>query len=90
MAHFAQIGENDIVVQVLVLDNEFITLNGEEQESIGVEFFNKTLGGEWLQTSYNDSFRGKFAQVGGSYDRATDTFVHLPIDISVDLPISAE
>jgi len=79
MAHFAQIDDNDMVVQVLVLDNEFITYDGAEQELVGVGFLKGIFGGEWIQTSYNNSFRGKFAQVGGTYDRATDTFVSIPL-----------
>jgi hypothetical protein len=79
MAHFAQIDENGVVVQVLVLDNQFISVDGEEQEMIGIGFMKGMFGGEWVQTSYSGSFRGNFAQVGGTYDKETDTFVHPPI-----------
>lgn len=68
MAHFAKI-ENDIVTQVIVIDNQF-----EEQ---GQSWINNTLGlqGEWIQTSYNDNFRGNFAGNGYTYDRENDVFI---------------
>jgi|TARA_A200000159_G_C7171225_1_gene275511 hypothetical protein len=56
MAHFCKIDENNIVTQVIVIDNSDMTdSNGDEQESLGIDFINNTLGldGTWLQTSYN-------------------------------------
>lgn len=77
MAHFAKI-ENEIVTQVIVVNNEVITdNNGIEVESIGVQFCHDLFGGEWIQTSYNSNFRGVFAGVGMSYDRANDLFIAL-------------
>ena len=74
MAHFAKI-ENNIVTQVIVVNNEvLLDENGVEQESIGAQFCQDTFGGEWVQTSYNGNFRGKYAGVGNTYDPATDTF----------------
>lgn len=62
MAHFARI-ENGIVKQVIVIANPvLLDENGQEQESIGAAFCHDTFGGEWVQTSYNANFRGKFAQ----------------------------
>jgi hypothetical protein len=68
MAHFAKI-ENDIVTQVIVVDNQF-----EEQ---GQSWINNTLelGGEWIQTSYNNNFRGNFAGIDYRYDRVNDVFI---------------
>jgi hypothetical protein len=68
MAHFAKI-ENDIITQVIVIDNQF-----EEQ---GQSWINNTLGldGEWIQTSYNNNFRGNFAGIGFTYDRVNDVFI---------------
>jgi len=74
MAHFAKI-ENGVVRQVIVVNNEvLLDENNVEQESIGAKFCADTFGGEWVQTSYNANFRGKFAGVGMTYDPATDTF----------------
>jgi len=55
MAHFAKI-EEGLVTEVIVLNNSDITDgNGDEQESLGIDFINNALGlsGTWKQTSYN-------------------------------------
>ena len=47
MAHFAQLDENNIVTQVIVVGNDDCTdANGNEVESIGVAFCQKLLGAE--------------------------------------------
>jgi hypothetical protein len=64
MAHFARI-QDGIVSEVIVIANEvLLDENGIEQESIGAAFCKDLLGGEWVQTSYNAKFRGKFANNG--------------------------
>jgi hypothetical protein len=74
MAHFAEI-QDGVVRQVIVVNNEvLLDENGVEQESIGAQFCHDTFGGDWVQTSYNGNFRGKYAGVGDTYDPATDTF----------------
>jgi hypothetical protein len=74
MAHFARI-ENNIVQQVIVVNNEVLKdENGIEQESIGAQFCADTFGGEWIQTSYNGNFRGKFAGAGMKYDPIKNEF----------------
>jgi hypothetical protein len=68
MAHFAKI-ENNTVAQVIVINNEvLLDENGIEQESIGAQFCQDTFGGEWVQTSYNGTMRGKYAGVGDTWD----------------------
>lgn len=69
MAHFAEIDENNIVVQVLVVSNEI--------EHRGAEFLSVDLGlgGNWIQTSYNATFRKNFAGIGFSYDENLDAFI---------------
>lgn len=68
MAHFAQI-ENGIVCQVIVVNNEVLLDDkGVEQESIGSKFCADLFGGEWVQTSYNAKFRGKYAGTGDLWD----------------------
>lgn len=64
MAHFARV-ENGVVSEVIVVANEVLLDENEiEQESIGANFCKDLLGGEWVQTSYNAKFRGKFANNG--------------------------
>ena len=71
MAHFAQLDENNTVVQVIVVSNDDCKdVNGVETESIGVSFCQKLVGGAesvWKQTSYHDSFRGNYAGIGYKY-----------------------
>jgi hypothetical protein len=68
MAHFARI-EDGIVREVIVVNNDVLKdENGQEQESIGAAFCHDTFGGEWVQTSYNNSFRGRFAGSGDKWD----------------------
>ena len=75
MAHFAKL-ENGIVETVIVVANEVLMDDdGIEQESIGVQFCHDTFGGNWIQTSYNGNFRGRYAGIGMQYDPNSDEFV---------------
>ena len=74
MAHFVKLN-NNIVQEVTVINNEvLLDENGIEQESIGAQFCADLFGGEWKQTSYNATFRGKYAGVGDIYDSVEDVF----------------
>jgi len=77
MAHFAKLN-GDVVSQVIVVNNAVITdENGIEQEQLGIDFC-KSLYGEdtnWIQTSYNGSFRGQYAGSGDIYDPVEDKFI---------------
>lgn len=78
MAHFAQLDENNNVIIVIVINNEdLLDENGEEQESVGLEYIRTVLKDEskWVQTSYNNNFRGVFAGPGHKYDEELDIFV---------------
>lgn len=70
MAHFAQLDDNNVVTQVIVVSNDDTSdSNGTEVESIGVAFCQKLLGAEtnWKQTSYNANMRGNYAGIGYTY-----------------------
>lgn len=69
MAHFAQVDDNNIVTEVVVVSNE-IEYRGQEFLAIDLG-----LGGRWIQTSYNSNFRGIFAAIGYWYDEVNDIFV---------------
>jgi hypothetical protein len=76
VAHFAKI-KNNIVTEVLVIGNELLNnLEFPESEPLGQEYL-KNLGfdGEWLQTSYNNKFRYRYACIGGMYYRSKDVFL---------------
>ena len=70
MAHFAQLDENNVVTQVIVVGNsDTADVNGVESESIGVAFCQQLLGADtnWKQTSYNANMRGNYAGIGYTY-----------------------
>jgi len=46
-----------------------------EDEQKGIAFCQKLLGGTWIQTSYNDKFRARFAGTGYLYNPKLDVFV---------------
>ena len=69
MAHFAELNENNIVKQVIVVhNNELLDENGNESEAKGIAFCQSLFGGTWVQTSYNATMRGKFAGIGFIWD----------------------
>lgn len=77
MAHFAKIGLNNEVLEVVVVNNvDTMTPQGVEDEAIGLAFLRNLTGHEtWVQTSYNGSFRGRFAGSGYTYDADRDVFI---------------
>ena len=83
MAHFAKIN-NNIVHQVIVVANsDCDDLPFPASESVGQAFIASLgIAGEWLQTSYNNNFRGCYAGVGYTWN-GTD-FVPPPV---VELPV---
>lgn len=76
MAHFAQLDENNVVTQVIVVgNNELLDANGREREELGVAFCQRLFGGNWKQTSYNHNMRVRYAGIGYSYNADIDAFV---------------
>jgi hypothetical protein len=76
MAHFAQLDENNVVLQVIVVNNsDCFNGNGIESEAVGVAFCQSLLGGNWKQTSYNGNIRKNYAGVGYTYDEQRDAFI---------------
>lgn len=77
MAHFAQIGADNVVLRVVVINNSDIMKNGEEDEQTGLAFCRSLFGQNthWVQTSYNGKFRGCYAGIGYTYNSAADIFV---------------
>ena len=90
MAHFAQLDENNVVLQVIVVHNNELVASKQtsvnedgsiavsvvESEDKGVEFCQSLFGADtrWVQTSYNGNFRGKYAGIGDIYDAETNEF----------------
>lgn len=76
MAHFAQVNEFDIVQQVIVVaDSDCLDANGQESEAVGAAFCHNLLGGRWLQTSYNNNMRVRFAGIGYKYDAVRNAYI---------------
>lgn len=76
MAHFAQLDENNLVTQVVVIANaDCQDESGAEKESIGVAFCERLFGGNWKQTSYNGNIRKNYAGIGYTYNIDLDAFV---------------
>jgi hypothetical protein len=78
MAHFAQIDNNNIVINIIVVhNNELLDQDGNEVEQKGIDFC-KSLFGEntkWIQTSYNGNIRKNYAGIGYTYDESRDAFI---------------
>jgi hypothetical protein len=78
MAHFAELNPSNIVKQVIVIDNRVLEdENGVEVEQLGINYC-KSLYGEntkWVQTSYNDRIRKRYAGIGCIYDEERDAFI---------------
>ena len=76
MAHFAQIADDGTVLTVTVISNEVLTdEDGVEQEQLGKDLCQSLFGGTWVQTSYNNNFRKRFAFIGGAYDSVNNVFL---------------
>lgn len=73
MAHFAEIDENNIVTQVIVVNNNAIDSSNEEAS--GIAFCQSLFGGNWKQTSYNKTIRKNYACIGYTYDQERDAFI---------------
>ena len=88
MAHFAKIGMNSKVMQVLTLDNkDMVNADGVEDESVGQQYLethNNWPAQMWIQTSYNTynnqhrdggtPLRGNYAGIGYEWDEDNQIF----------------
>jgi hypothetical protein len=76
-AYFAQLDQNNIVTQVIVVPNNELLDNGTESESKGIDFCKSLYGADtvWKQTSYDGTFRRNFAGIGFLYNQLRDAFI---------------
>ena len=90
MAHFAKLGANGKVIQVLTLNNsDMLNADGVEDEAVGqqyLELHNNWPAQMWIQTSYNTTqnkhssgdnskaFRGNYAGIGYEWDEDNQIF----------------
>lgn len=76
MAHFAKLDENNNVLAVHVVNNDVITVDGNESEQAGIDFLASLHGHTlWKQTSYNGNIRKNYAGIGYTYDAGRDAFI---------------
>jgi hypothetical protein len=76
MAHFAQLDDQGIVLQVIVISNDDAPDPFPESEAIGQAFIASLgLPGEWRQTSYHGNFRAHYAGIGFTFDAEHDVFI---------------
>jgi hypothetical protein len=74
MAHFAEIDENGIVNNVIVVSNDVLDSNNEEAS--GIDFLEPLFGHRnWKQTSYNAKIRKNYAGIGFVYDVQRNAFI---------------
>lgn len=74
MAHYAELDENNIVLRVVVVNNDY-----EPTEAAGIAWCEQFFGGgTWIKTSYNTNIRKNFAGKGYTYDQVRDAFIAPP------------
>ena len=83
MAHFAELNENNLVINVLVVDNSvLLDENNQESEALGIAYLQNLFGSDkkYIQTSYNQNFRKNYGGIGYEYNETDDIFVFKPFD----------
>lgn len=79
MAHFAELDDVGQVIAVVAVNDQELLQDGSESEAKGIAFLQALYGHDrWKQTSYHNSFRGKYAAIGDCYDEELDVFVRQP------------
>jgi hypothetical protein len=76
MAHFAKLDENNKVIEVHVVHNDELMVDGVESEEKGIAFLTAWSGGytNWKQTSFNGKIRRAYAGIGFTYVPEHDIF----------------
>jgi hypothetical protein len=78
MANFAQLDENNLVIQIIVISDDICgDYPFPDSEPLGQAYCQEIFGPEttWKQTSYNGSFRYNYAGVGFLYEDDADAFI---------------
>jgi hypothetical protein len=69
MAHFAQMVNGSVHAVIVVANGDCGDLEFPASEPVGQAYIASLgLEGEWLQTSYSGSFRGRYAGIGFLYE----------------------
>ena len=77
MAHFAEVDANNVVLRVIVVANaDAPDPAPSNSEPLGRQYLASIgLDGNWVQTSYNGSFRKQYAGPGYTYIPEADVFI---------------
>jgi len=80
MAHFAELDNENKVLRVVVIDNYDVDNNGGDQSATAAEAVKNIVpfeegGVKWVQTSYNNNFRRRYAGIDMTYDESKDMFL---------------
>jgi hypothetical protein len=76
MAYFAQLNQNNVVLQVIAISNNDAPDPYPASEALGQAFIASLgLEGVWKQTSYHGTFRTHYAGIGYTYDDQADVFI---------------
>ena len=86
MAHFAELGSNNIIERVVVVADSDTGGGTLATESVGISFCKSLFGADtnWKQTSITNSFRGNFAGIGGTYMEDVATLGVASTDVFMD------
>jgi hypothetical protein len=61
MAYFAQINNENIVIQVVIAET--------------IDWVNEKISGNWIETSLDGSIRYNYASIGDTYNSTYDAFI---------------
>ena len=77
MANFAELDENNFVIKIHYCSNDtLVDENGECCDEIGYHRCSEVCEHDrFVQTSFNNNIRGRFAGIGYFYDESLDIFV---------------
>ena len=75
MAYFAELDENNIVINVISVHNNELLVDGVESEAAGIAFCNTIKPSRWIKTSFNRTIRKHYAGIGFSYNPIADVFI---------------
>lgn len=76
MAYFAEVKDGIVQRVISISNNDAPDPAPEHSEPLGQAFIRDVLKlpGEWIQTSYNNSFRVRYAGIGYTWDAENEVF----------------
>jgi hypothetical protein len=75
MAYFAELDNNNVVTNIIVVHNNELLVDGVESEQKGIDFCNTIKQSRWIQCSFNGTIRKYYPSIGYTYNQTIDEFV---------------